>query len=291
MNVAGTKRYNLKKLELRSSKLISGDLLGKYRSAFRGTGVEFADLREYNPGDDVKHIHWKATARSNTAYVKSYEEERQLRVLLAVDTSASLKTPGEGYSWSLAAEFASLIGALTLKANDLLGVMTFSDDVEAFIQPKSGPKSYARVLSALLTESSSKPAGTNLANAMNHLSDTLKKPTIVFIISDFAFDYPTEIIQRISARHDLIHVQITPTAPSDVPLGIMRCVDPETGTICLIDTSSKASRDAWRSALKQHEKNVEEHARQAGAAHMLIQTDVLQPLLSLMKARRKRIAR
>lgn len=291
MKPSGFNSSVLKRLELRSSKLVSGDLLGTYRSAFRGSGVEYADLREYAPGDDIKHIHWKATARSNSVYVKSYQEERQLRVVLAVDTSASMTLPSDGLVWSKATEFCALLGALTLKANDLFGLLTFSGSVDSFYPPKSGVKAYSKSIASILNSEKSSSSQTDLNSALNYLLERLMKPCIVFIVSDFATGLQNLNLQRVAARHDLILAQLKSPPPPDSSLGIVRFYDPESGGMFRIDTSSKHSRTAWLSALNQHEQGISEAARNAGAAHLSISNDIVQPLLHLMKSRTQRRTR
>lgn len=291
MTASTTQRYNIKRLELRSSKLVSGNLLGRYRSAFRGSGMEYTDLREYNPGDDVKHIHWKATARSTSAFVKSFREERQLRVLLAVDTSASMRLPAQGRSWSLAVEFCSLIGALTLRSNDLFGLMTFSDSIESYTPTRSGPKAYSQALATLLASSTTSRTGTNLNSVLTYLSDTVRKTSVIFIVSDFATQYPREALRKAASRHDIILVQMQPPTPPETSLGILNLIDPETGKVCKVDTSSKKTRAAWIQSINDHRQELALMAAKEGAAHIAIGDDILQPLQALMNLRSKRIAR
>jgi uncharacterized protein (DUF58 family) len=291
MTASTTQRYNIKRLELRSSKLVSGNLLGRYRSAFRGSGMEYADLREYNPGDDVKHIHWKATARSTSAFVKSFREERQLRVLLAVDTSASMRLPAQGRSWSLAVEFCSLIGALTLRSNDLFGLMTFSDSIESYTPTRSGSKAYSQALATLLASPTTPRAGTNLSSVLTYLSDTVRKATVIFIVSDFATQYSPEVLRKAANRHDIILVQMQPPIPPEKSIGIINLIDPESGKVCKVDTSSKKTRAAWIKSINDHRQELAQVAAKEGAAHITIGNDILQPLQALMNLRSKRIAR
>lgn len=291
MKPGGFNSSILKRLELRSTKLVSGDLLGKYRSAFRGSGVEYADLREYTPGDDIKHIHWKATARSNAVYVKSYQEERQLRIVLALDTSLSMKLPSDGRTWSRATEFCGLLGALTLKANDLFGLMTFSSDVESYHPPKSGVKAYSKSMTSILNSEKPSTSQTDLNSALNYILERVLKPCIVFIISDFATEVDSLTLQRVAARHDLILTHMQSPSPPDTSLGIVRFRDPETGKLYRVDTSSKQSRAAWRNALQQHEESISDAAKNAGAAHLRISDNIVQPLIQLMKSRTQRSVR
>ena len=291
MKPSGFNSSTLKRLELRSSKLVSGDLLGKYRSAFRGSGVEYADLREYSPGDDIKHIHWKASARSNSVYVKSYQEERQLRIVIALDTSPSMTLPSSGLTWSKATEFCALLGALTLKANDLFGLMTFSSAVESYYPPKSGVKAYSKSIASILTSESPSTSQTDLNAALTYLLERLLKPAIVFIVSDFATELDNVNLQRVAARHDLILTQVKSLPPPDTSLGIIRFRDPENGKLYRVDTSSKQSRASWIKALHQRDEYIANSAKNAGAALLSISDDIIQPLLQLMKSRTRRSSR
>ena len=175
----------LRRIQLRSRRLVTGDLLGQYRSAFRGSGLLFSDLREYQPGDDVKHIHWKATARSGKVFVKSYEEDRQLRIVLLVDTSPSMHATLGQQSSSRAVEFCSLIGSLAQRGNDLLGLLLFSDSPGEFLPPASGQKRYSRIVSSLLTARSEGGSVTDVAKALEYLSTANPKSSIIFVLSDF----------------------------------------------------------------------------------------------------------
>jgi uncharacterized protein (DUF58 family) len=162
----------LRRLQLRSRKLVTGDLLGQYRSAFRGSGLVFSDLREYQPGDDIKHIHWKATARTGTVFIKSYEEDRQLRVLLAVDTSPSMRAKLGNQAYTKALEFCSLIGSLTQSGNDMLGLFLFAESPGEFIPPSARQRRFSRILSALMNAHSDASALTDLNAACEHLGNT-----------------------------------------------------------------------------------------------------------------------
>lgn len=280
----------LRRIQLRSRRLVTGDLLGQYRSAFRGTGLVYSDLREYQPGDDVKHIHWKATARTGIAFVKSYEEERQLRVLLAVDISSSMRASLGHQSFDKALEFCSLVGSLTQRGNDLLGLFLFADKPVSLLPPKAGPKTFSRVLSTLLSES---PRGstTDLAIALNHIFLSIHKPSIIFIISDFMCNGFEEPLARLSARHDVVLVQVQPPE-SALPLaGIVSFQDAESGEIVEVDTSNRAVQMAWAKSLHDHRLQLESLADKSGADHIVVREQAAQPLIKLMRERVRRVAR
>jgi uncharacterized protein (DUF58 family) len=281
----------LKRLQLRSRKLVTGDLLGQYRSAFRGSGLVFSDLRQYQPGDDIKHIHWKATARTGTVFVKSYEEERQLRVLLAVDTSPSMRATLGQQAYSKALEFCSLIGSLTQSGNDLLGLFLFADKPGEFIEPSARPKRFSRILSALLNTQTEGSSATDLNGALDQLALTLRKPSIVFILSDFECADFRSGLKKIVMRHDVVLVQMQPDLASLPTVGLVTFRDAESGELCLVDTGSKAVQRAWGDALKAQRDSVSEAARSCGADHIVITDNAARPLIELMRERVHRISR
>jgi len=280
----------LKRLQLRSRRLVTGDLLGQYRSAFRGTGLLYSDLREYQPGDDVKHIHWKATARAGKAFVKSYEEDRQLRVMLAVDVSSSMRAGIGTNAFSKALEFCSLIGALTQHGNDLLGLHLFSHKPGLLMPPTSGPKRFSRIISALLQEPPH-CATTDLDQALQHLFLSIRKTSIIFVVSDFMCPDFSASLGKLSSRHDVILVQVQPSEHAIPSVGIVTFQDAETGEVVAIDTSSRSVIAAWERALVDSREATRRIAQQQGAAHLVIQTQAATALIQLMRERVKKVSR
>jgi len=281
----------LRRIQLRSRKLVTGDLLGQYRSAFRGSGLVFSDLREYQPGDDIKHIHWKATARTGTVFVKSYEEDRQLRVILAVDTSASMRAAIGQHSFSKALEFCALIGSFTQRGNDLLGLQLFADIPGEFLPPKAGPKSFGRILSSLSDYRPQTAPSTDTAVALEHIALTVKRPSIIFVVSDFECADFSDALRKLCTRHDVVLVQIQPTLENLPNAGLVTFRDAESGEICCVDTSSKTVQRAWCKALELRRAASKEIAKRAGADHIVITDSASRPLIQLMKERVKRISR
>jgi len=281
----------LRRIQLRSRKLVTGDLLGQYRSAFRGSGLVFSDLREYQPGDDIKHIHWKATARTGTVFVKSFEEERQLRVMLAVDTSPSMRAAWGGQSFSKAIEFCSLVGALTQRGNDMLGLTTFAETVTSYLPPKAGPKLYSRILTTLLQEANHTAQRTDLAHALEHLLSMLRRTSIIFILSDFECAPAKDALSKLCARHDVVLVQLQPSEQRLIAAGIVTFRDAESGQLCSVDTSSKRVQRAWGNALAQRRTILSAMAKECGADHIVVSDSPATPLMNLMRERVKRIAR
>jgi uncharacterized protein (DUF58 family) len=280
----------LKRIQLRSRRLVTGDLLGQYRSAFRGSGLIYSDLREYQPGDDVKHIHWKATARTGTAFVKSYEEDRQLRVVLAVDVSASMRASIGYEAQAKALEFCSLIGALTQRGNDLLGLLLFADEPISYLPPKAGAKRFSRIMSAILSEPS-RAAGTSLNKALNHLSLSVRKSSIIFVVSDFVGGDCKQELAKLSARHDVILVHLQQPVASIPNGGLLTFRDAESGELVTVDTSSSTVQRAWAKRLDEDRSTLRRLADETGAAHIVVHEHAATPLIHLMKERVKRVTR
>jgi len=285
-----TRSSEVRRIQLRSRRLVTGDLMGQYRSAFRGTGLVFTDIREYQPGDDVKHIHWKATARTGKVFVKSYEEDRQLRVLLAVDASASMRAVDSVSAFNKALEFTSLIGALTAGGNDLLGLSLFGTETLSYLPPKSGAKRIQQIISALMGVDS-KSMGTDIGAGLQQLSLALRKPSIVFVLSDFFSADFQEELRTLSAIHDVILVQLESALGAVDECGLVSFFDSESGARVVVDTSSKAVRAAWEESLRNRRSSIHEVAQRAGADHIVISDNTLKPLLGLMKERSRRISR
>jgi uncharacterized protein (DUF58 family) len=281
----------LRRLQLRSRKLVTGDLLGQYRSAFRGSGLVFSDLREYQPGDDIKHIHWKATARTGTVFVKSYEEDRQLRVVLAVDTSPSMRASLGQQAFTKALEFCSLVGSLTQIGNDLLGLLLFADSPGEFLPPTARAKRFARILSALMGATGNACAQTDLSRSLEHLSTTLRKPSIIFVLSDFECPDFSHALRKLSMRHDVVLTQLQPALTALPAAGLVTFRDAESGELCMVDTSSKSVQRAWVSLLEQRRATVKGVAKECGADHIVITDNAAQPLIQLMKERVQRFSR
>jgi uncharacterized protein (DUF58 family) len=282
--------HELRRVQLRSRRMVTGGLLGQYRSAFRGTGLIYSDIREYQPGDDVKHIHWKATARTGTVYVKSYEEDRQLHVLLAVDISASLRAPIHQASHSKALEFCSLVSTLTQRGNDLLGACLFAKEVVAFLPPKSGMTRHHQILTALSANRES-PKATDLRPAISHMLATLRRPAIIFLVSDFFCPPFDRDLRALAHRHDVVLVQID-HSPSALPsVGLASFVDAETGENVLVDTGNARVRVAFEKVLLSRQSALTAVARECGVDLIRITDTALHPLATLMRERANRSSR
>lgn len=254
------------KIEIKTRGLSNNIFAGQYHSAFKGRGISFSEVREYQYGDDVRDIDWNVTARFHRPYVKVYEEERELTVMLLIDVSASLdfgtvtRTKRE-----LATEIAATLAFSAIQNNDKIGVIFFSDKIEKFIPPKTGRKHILYIIRELLDF---KPTSirTNIKVAVEYLTNIMKRRCTAFIVSDFMdksdYSQPLDIANR---KHDIVAIQLFDRRIEDLPnVGLMLVQDSETGHLQYIDTSNKRVREAhhqWWMTQQTHLKKVLTHSR------------------------------
>jgi len=242
----------VKHIEIRTTRLVNEALGGEYHSVFKGRGMEFDEVREYQYGDDIRSIDWNVSARQGRFYVKRYVEERELTVMLMVDLSASKDFGSVARMKNeLAAELASLLAFSAIKNNDRVGALIFTEVVEKYIPPKKGRKHVLRVVREVLAY---EPVGhkTSISTAVRYLDNVLSKKSVVFLISDF-FDEGYEKSLRVAnQRHDLIAFPISDPRESALPdAGILRLLDPETGEMILVDTTLRAVREKYEKLWKE----------------------------------------
>ncbi len=299
----------LKRLELRTRRTLSADIMGNYRSAFRGSGLVFSDVREYAPGDEIRSIHWKATARGQKVYVKSYHEDRSIEVMVCVDISASTgfaAVPHEkATSKSLhrkAFEIAASVALLAQQSGDAVGLMLFGESVKQYERPRSGRRAVEHLLLSLL-RGVSLDGGTDLAGAIEHVLKYQRRRSVVFVISDFfAPDFERQL-SHLSRRHEVVMVYLEAIARADfapgserpdgkVPLralprmGLVAVRDPETGARTVVDTSSKSVMQALEARLQKHWATLSALARSQQVDLVRVQDErVLHPLVELMHRR------
>ncbi len=279
---------DIKRLEIRSRRSVNADLIGRYRSSFRGSGLLFSDLRTYEPGDDIKHIHWKATARTGRPFVKTYEEERQLRIMLAVDISASTLwgTPKSKHERAL--QFAALISMLAQQNQDAIGLCLFGDSVVEHIEPSTKRSQFQRVLRMLLTPRVM-TKGTNIGSALSFLRERTKRSSIIFLVSDFfAAPFETQLSQ-LAARNDVIGVSLV-NEDKLPPVGLVNFCDAETGEEIIIDTSSEKVRAGLKKRLEDHRVQLQSQFQKARSDLIEIGENPLRPLVTLMEKRSRRIS-
>lgn len=236
----------IRKLEIATRQVVSDLLAGQYHSVFKGRGMAFSEVRQYQPGDEIRVIDWNVTARMNEAYVKVFVEERELTVILVVDVSASQEFGStERSKAEVAAEVAAQIAFSAIANNDRVGLILFSDRVEKVIPPKKGRKHVLRLVSEIL---SCKPEGkgTDLGVALNYLAGMAKRKTVTFLISDFLADHYEKPLRIVSRKHDLIPVVTADPLERDFPsLGLVQLEDAETGERMLVDASDPGVKRAF----------------------------------------------
>jgi len=282
----------IRRIEIRARRLVANLFLGEYHSVFRGRGLEFSEVREYQPGDDVRSIDWNVTARMGTPYVKKYVEERELTVLLVVDVSAS-ETFGTGAQTKgeVAAEVAALLAFAAVANNDRIGLLTFSDRIEKFVPPRKGSQHVLRIVRELLY-ARPQGRGTDIAGALAYLTRVARRRSIIFLISDF-LDRGFEGALRVAVqRHDLVAISLTdPRELSLPPLGLLELEDAETGQPLLLDTEDRETRRQYALTAAQRREERQQLLRSIGVDEVAIATDrsYVQPLMAFFQARARRI--
>ena len=281
----------VKRIEIRTRGLVNDLFGGEYHSVFKGRGMTFSEVREYQPGDDIRLIDWNVTARTGSPFIKIFEEERELTVYLIVDISASGEFgSNQQLKREFGAEIAAVLGFSAIKNNDKVGLILFSEDVEKFVVPKKGKSHILRVVRELLY-TDSKKSGTSIKKALDYLLKVAKRKSVIFLISDFLDDGYWSSLKVVNRKHDLIGIQLYDPAEISLPdLGLSKIEDPETGSAFWIDTSSKSSLKALKKRLDIDQIKFEKESRKIGFDIIPISTDqdFVEPLLSLFKAREKR---
>ncbi|GAB4385950.1 MAG: hypothetical protein Kow0022_13660 [Phycisphaerales bacterium] len=286
----------VKRLEIHARRRVDDLFAGEYHAAFKGQGIEFAEVREYEPGDDVRTIDWNVTARAGRPFIKRYIEERQLTVLLCVDTSAStgFGTTGKRKS-RLAAEVAAVLAMVASRNNDRVGLITFADAVNLFVPPRKGRTHLLRVIRECL-DTRPEGGGSGLIDALQLARTVIRQHAIVFLISDFLissveYEPILRALRMASHRHEVVGVRISDPRESALPpIGLVRFVDPETNRSIIVDTSSRSFRTRFEQAANAHRQTVEALFR--GARSDLIDVCTDRPfgvdLLRYFRARERR---
>jgi uncharacterized protein (DUF58 family) len=280
----------VKEVELVTRKKSAAMLSGEYKSRFKGQGMQFADSRVYQYGDDIRHIDWRTTARMTEAYVKTFEEERELNIIFAVDVSASggFGSTGLTKRENLAVGLAC-IGFSAISHNDRVGLVLFSDTVERFVPAKKGRKHILRIIDELLTfEPKSKKS--NLDPALNFLSTTLKHGSVILFASDFFASFDRKKLQVLAKKHEFICLRATDPRDLDIPdVGLLRVEDPETGETMLLSTGSASARKAYADSQRRLEGEVSDTVRKSGAFLVDISTgaDPVHELRQFFDPRKK----
>ncbi len=277
----------VRKIEIKSKGLTHNIFAGEYHSAFKGKGILFSEVREYTYGDDVRNIDWKVTARFNKPYVKVFEEERELTVMLLIDISNSQIFGSEKIKRDYIAEIAAILAFSAIVNNDKIGVIFFSDKVEKFIPPKKGRKHILLIIRELL---SIKPQGknTDISIALEFLTNTIKKKSTVFLFSDFFSPDFSKALKIASHKHDIIAIEIYDKREKILPkIGIITAQDSETGQIFWINTNRNKIREHYKNYFEKHQKEIKEIFLKNKIDFISLETDkdYVKPLLQLFKSR------
>ena len=279
----------IRKIEIKTRGLSNNICAGEYHSAFKGRGVIFSEVREYLPGDDVRDIDWNVTSRHNKPYVKVYEEERELTVMLLVDVSGSRNfgAAGEAKKERMA-EIAATLAFSSIQNNDKVGVIFFSDKIEKFIPPKKGKKHILLIIREIINfEPESK--GTNIDVALQFLTNVIKKRSTSFLISDFIDDHDFFRSMSVANRkHDLAAIQVYDSRDAEMPnVGLIRMQDLETNLDIWIDTSSKKVRNAFAKDWYDRQQNLSSVTARSGVDLVSVTTDedFVKALLGLFRRR------
>jgi len=265
----------VRKIEIKTRALSSNIFAGEYHSAYKGSGMAFSEVREYQPGDDVRDIDWNVTARFNRPYVKVYEEERELTVMLLIDMSSSLAFgTSVTYKRDMVAEIAATLAYSAIQNNDKIGVVLFSDQIEKYIPPKKGRKHIMYIISELL-DFKPQSQRTDIKNAIEFLMQTQHKSCTAFLISDFMDrkDY-SKALSIMSRKHDTAAIQVYDHFMEYLPnVGLLKVQDAETGAEQYIDTSSRRIREAHRNAWQNFKQNLEEIMQRSKTDMISVRTD------------------
>ena len=277
----------VKRIELKSRRKASNLFMGEYQSSFKGRGMIFSEIRPYQYGDDVRNIDWNKTAHFNEPYVKVFEEERELTMILMVDVSASENFgTRKQFKFDTIAEICATLAISAITYNDKVGLILFSEETELFIPPKKGKKHVLRIIRELVNYEP-KNRGNNLSNALKFLMDTFKRKSNVFILSDFIDDSNYLKNLKIAAKkHDLTGIRVYDKKETEYPnVGLIQLADNETGEIKLINTSSPQTRKNYKDYYDRMVYEFNKNFNLAGAGNFSIQTDedYIKPLLNYFK--------
>ncbi len=244
----------VKQIEIKTRGVVNEVFSGEYHSVFKGRGMEFAEVREYQIGDDIRTIDWNVTARFGHPFVKVFEEERELTVMLVIDMSGSLMFGSVNQTkQEIAAELSAILAFSAMKNNDKVGLILFTDRIEKFVPPKKGRSHGLRIIREVL---SFKPEGntTDIKGALEYMNHTIKRKSIAFLISDFIDSGYDKIMNIVGKKHDLIGIVLKDPRESEIPKsGLIKFKDAETGELRFVDTSSKKVQHSFKETLQFHD--------------------------------------
>jgi uncharacterized protein (DUF58 family) len=278
----------VRKIEIKTRGLTRQIFAGEYQSAFKGRGMTFSEVREYQYGDDIRNIDWNVTARFNHPYVKVFEEERELTVMLLIDVSGSGDFgTREQLKRNLITEIAAVLSFSAIENNDKIGVIMFSDRIEKFIPPQKGRKHILRIIRELL-ECHPQSSGTDIAESLRFLTNAIKKRCTAFLISDFRDKGYSRSLQVANNKHDVAALHVYDIRETSLPsVGLLRVLDAETKRERWIDTSRSKVRENYAMKWESHQEMMKEIFSRAGVDSVSLRTgeDYVKPLMRLFKKR------
>lgn len=281
----------VKRIELRTRGLVNSRFVGEYHSVFKGQGMEFSEVREYQPGDEVRTIDWNVSARMRRLFVKRYVEERELTVLLIVDCSGSSRVgSGERDKQTTAAELAAVLALTATRNNDRVGLLLCSDRIEHVVSPRKGRRHALRLVRDVLAFPPTH-RGTNLGVALDYAARVLSHRAIVFVVSDFVTPGIERPLKQLAQRHDLVAVVLDDPGERSLPdLGVARLVDPESGQLVEIDTSNRAVRALYDREVEEERAARQRLLRRLGIDEVTVRTErgYAEPLLRFFNTRETR---
>lgn len=281
----------VRKIEIATKHLVDGIIAGNYHSIFKGQGIEFSEIRNYKPGDDIRSIDWKVTARFNQPFIKEFIEERDLRVYFAFDFSASGSFGNVVEKKRKAIELTATLMFSALRNNDNVGLFIFTDGVEKYIPARKGKRHILKLISSLVTHKP-KSKTTNLNNSLAHISNVIKKRSILFIISDFYSQDFTKPLVILKNRHDVIAIKVQDNREISIPdIGLIQLEDEETGEQILVDTSDKEFRKNYAKVMNKQLSNIDNLFKKCKIDSVNITTDEPYevPLRKFFRLRQKKV--
>jgi uncharacterized protein (DUF58 family) len=278
----------VRKIEIKTRRLSDHVFGGEYHSTFKGRGMTFSEVRQYQFGDDVRNIDWNVTARYNEPFIKVFEEERELTLMLMVDISGSeFFGTQEQFKNEIITEIAATLAFSAMQNNDKTGLILFSDEIELYIPPKKGKSHVLRIIRELI-EFEPKSKKTDIANALKFLSNVMKKKAIVFVLSDFIADNYRDTLKIAARKHDVTGIRIYDKAEESIPnLGMVEMQDQETGELLLVNTGSKSVRNQYYSYHRERMDYFTESFTKSGAGALSSRVDesYVKKLLGYFKRR------
>jgi uncharacterized protein (DUF58 family) len=281
----------VRRIEIGTRRVVNDLFSGEYHSTFKGQGMEFEEVRPYQPGDDIRLIDWNVTARTGQPYIKVFREERELSVVLMVDASSSGRFGTRArFKSETAAELCAVLAFSAIKNNDKVGLIIFTDTIEKFVPPKKGRAHVLRLIREVLYFQP-KGKGTNIAGAIQYMSRVVRRKSVVFMISDFMSEGFFKPMQIVNNKHDVIAIKISDPRESTFDnFGLIELEDTETGEVFLIDTGSKEFRNQFAAKAKEDNSQLKRSFQLINLDYINIQTDqsYIVPLISFFKMRERR---